>query len=483
MDLTAWSFIVTLAIVTASGAMAMVRKQETTEDYLIASRDVKPWLTALSTAATNNSGFMFIGMIGYTYRFGLDAIWLMFGWIAGDLMCWIYMHPRVRHSSEKVKANTISLLIGTSEDRAQRLLIVVAGLITIAFLGIYAAAQLKAGSTALHAVFGWNMNVGALIGTAIVILYCYAGGIRADIWTDAAQSFAMIFAMAMILVVGYLEVGGWSALMTNLSAQEAQLTEWLPSDKKFGVGLFIAGYMFAGLGTVGQPHLMTRLLAIESVEAVSRARNYYISWYAIFFIATIGVGLYARAIIPDLASLPIAQGLNDPTELALPVVAMRLLPDIFVGFALAGLFAATISTADSQIIVCSGTVTHDITSRWRDSYIASKLATLAVAAIALAIALFAPEGVFGLVLIAWSAMGASLGPVLFLRVFGLPMSAGVGVAMMVTAIAIVTAWHFSGFDDDVLKILPGTAAAALVYLCWLPFRPSRQTAAASSELA
>lgn len=443
MGMIAWSFVISLILLTASGTMAIIRKRKTTEDYLVASRKVKPWLAALSTVATNNSGFMFIGMIGYTYRYGLDSIWLMIGWVVGDLMCWLYMHPRVRRTSGEIEANTIPVLVGTWDDRSRRLLIVVAGLITIVFLGVYAAAQLKAGSAALHAVFGWNMQVGALIGAAIVILYSYAGGIRADIWTDAAQSFAMIFAMLSILVAGYLAVGGWSALMENLSAQEEQLADWFPADKRFGIGLFILGYMFAGLGTVGQPHLMTRLMAIESVSAISRARSYYFLWYVTFFLAAIGVGLYCRAIIPEISSLPIAQGVQNPTELALPVLSMELLPDLFVGLALAGLFAATVSTADSQIIVCSGTVTQELTTRWRESYLASKLATFGVTAIALGIALFAPQGVFGLVLIAWSAMGASLGPVLFLRIFGLPFNSAVAVAMMIVAIAVVTGWHFS----------------------------------------
>ena len=76
------SFIIVLVLLTLSGALAWIRKRKTPEDYLVASRNVPPWLAALSTVATNNSGFMFIGMIGYTYRFGVSSIWLMVGLIA-----------------------------------------------------------------------------------------------------------------------------------------------------------------------------------------------------------------------------------------------------------------------------------------------------------------------------------------------------------------------------------------------------------------
>jgi len=467
LNTAAWTFVALLALITASGALSVIRKRKTPRDYLVASREVAPWLTALSTVATNNSGFMFIGMIAYTYRLGIEAVWMMVGWILGDLTAWFFIHPRVRRVAGKYKLNTLSEILGINEKGQDRAVIIVAGLITVVFLAVYAAGQLKAGSTALHALFGWDMKVGALIGTAIVILYSFAGGIRADIWTDAAQSFVMIVAMIMILGAGYLDVGGWHSLMNNLQAQDPALTEWFPEHPAFGLIPYLMGFMFAGYGATGQPHLMTRLMAIKSVEAIKPARLYYFLWYIPFFIASIGVGLYCRAIIPDLTSLPLAEGLQEPTELALPVITMELLPEIAVGLALAGLFAATVSTADSQIIVCSGAVTHDINPRWRDSYLASKLGTFSVTGFSLWIALYAPEGVFGLVLVAWSAMGASLGSVLLLRIFSQPIPTVTAILMMLSANVVVILWHLSEYDDqDIFKILPGFISAFVVYATW-----------------
>lgn len=467
MNTTALTFVILLVLITASGAMSVIRKRKNPKDYLVASREVAPWLTALSTVATNNSGFMFIGMIAYTYRLGIEAVWMMAGWVLGDLTAWFFVHPRVRQAARKYNLNTLSGVIGTNDRGEDRAVIIAAGLITVVFLAIYAAGQLKAGSTALHALFGWDMSVGALIGTAIVILYSFAGGIRADIWTDAAQSFVMIAAMAMILVAGFMDVGGWTALMTNLKSQDPALVGWLPENPAFGIIPYIMGFMFAGFGATGQPHLMTRLMAVKSVEAIKPARFYYFLWYIPFFIASIGVGLYCRAIIPELNSLPVAEGLQEPTELALPMITMRLLPDIAVGIALAGLFAATVSTADSQIIGCSGAMTHDINPRWKDSYLASKMGTFTITGFSLWVALYAPEGVFGLVLVAWSAMGASLGSVLLLRIYHQPIPTWTAIAMMASAIVVVVIWHLSAYDDqDVFKILPGFAAAFVVYGIW-----------------
>jgi len=465
MTVTITTFIIVMILMTSAGAMSIVRKKKTPQDYLIASRSVAPWLSALSTVATNNSGFMFIGMIAYTYRLGIESMWMMVGWIGGDLIAWLFVHPRLRHLSDRHEENTLPGLLGRGPGKPSRAITIAGGVITFLFLGVYAAAQLDAGSTALHALFGWDMWVGVVIGTVIVIIYSYAGGIRADIWTDAAQSFVMLVSMALIMIAGYMEIGGWSALMDNLEQQDPSLVEIFPDDLQLGIPLFILGFFFAGFGSIGQPHLMTRIMAIESVQAIRRARIYYFLWFVPFFLASVGVGLYARAVMPDLTQRPIAAGLEEPTELALPLITMELLPQFFVGFALAGLFAATVSTADSQIIVCSGAMTHDVKPKWRDSYLASKIGTFTVTALALLIALFAPEGVFVLVLIAWSALGASLGSVLIIRLLGWPLNAPTALTMMTTALIVVIAWQLAGLDDDIFKLFPAMAAAFIVYAC------------------
>ncbi len=457
------TFVLVSTAVILSGAAAVVNRTKTTEDYLLASRNVPAWLSALSTVATNNSGFMFIGMIGFTYRFGVETVWMMVGWLIGDLIAWLYIHPRVRARSGEAGAVTLTALLATGPEGPRRTLVIAASVLTFVFLGVYAAAQLKAGSTALSALLGWHGGVGVLIGAGVVVIYSFAGGIRADIWTDAVQSAVMFVSMLSLLIAAFMAVGGPNALANGLAAQDPALLSVFPDNLAFGPALFVLGFVFAGLGSVGQPHIMTRLMAIESVQSVHAARGYYFAWFIPFWAACIIVGLYARVLIPDIAAAEQVAGLADPTELALPLLTMELLPNVFVGLALAGVFAATVSTADSQIIVCSGVVTQDMAPRWRGSYAASKLATIAVLMLALAIALLAPESVFDLVLIAWSALGATLGPVLIVRLFRAPLPNGLGLAMMAAGLTAVIIWHISGLDEAVFKMLPGALAAFAVY--------------------
>ena len=172
--------------------------------------------------------------------------------------------------------------------------------------------------------------------------------------------------------------------------------------------------MGAGVGVVGQPHIMVRAMSIRSGADIAKARDIYLVWYLLFTVACYGVALACRVLLPDVGAFD--------AELALPTLASEYLPAILVGLVLAGLFSATMSTADSQVLSCSAALTQDIFSRWRDSYIKSKVSTLIVAVVVLCIALLAGESVFGLVAMSWSTLGAALGPLMVVRVRRYPIT-------------------------------------------------------------
>jgi len=456
------SFIAFLGMFTAIGVASSRKKQDTADDYLVASRSVNPWLTALSAVATANSGYMFIGLIGEAWRTGLQVVWVAFGWIVGDLVTWFWVHKRVRERSERVDAASVPALLALDNDKTNhRLISIAAALLTFFLLGAYAAAQLKAGATTLHSIFGWPVEAGAVLGIIVVVAYCFSGGIRASIWTDAAQSAVMIIAMAILLFTCFTEVGGVSAVLGRLEAIDPKLVQVIPDNLLLGIGLYALGWVFAGMGTVGQPHILIRFMAIESTKAVNKARVIYFVWFTLFTMGAVGVGLYARILLPDLTT-----GVADvvmASETALPALAQKMLPSALIGVMLAGIFSATMSTADSQLLSCSAAITQDLAPRFRHSYMASKMATLAVAGVALAIALFAPQGVFSLVLVAWAGLGACLGPVLVVRLTGKPLHEFVALAMMGSALLVVVFWGDTPWGGSVYKILPAMLVAFGVY--------------------
>ncbi len=194
--MTAASFIAFLAVFLAIGIASARRAQGTRKDYYLASQSVSPALVGLSAVATNNSGYMFIGVIGYTYATGLPAIWLMLGWILGDFLASLFIHRKITMATSTTGTLSFAGLLSRWQGTNFAVFCRVASIISIMFLGAYSAAQLAAGGKALHVLFGWPQATGAIIGSVIVLVYCIAGGIRASIWTDAAQSAVMLAAMA-----------------------------------------------------------------------------------------------------------------------------------------------------------------------------------------------------------------------------------------------------------------------------------------------
>ncbi len=455
------SFLFVLALFIAIGAYSATRATKTAGDYLLASRSIGPWMTALSAVATNNSGFMFIGLIGTTYLYGISAAWIMVGWVGGDWLAWLVVHKRLRERSAAASVDTIpSFLALDAQGRRSNLLALTAGLVTVLFLGTYAAAQLSAGSKALHVMFGWPHETGAILGAAVIVLYCFSGGIRASIWTDTVQSIVMMISMLLLSVVALEQLGGFQALWSQLRAIDPKLVQVIP-DKQFGFAPFLLGWFGAGLGVVGQPHVMIRAMAIRDPEEIKKARTIYFVWYWAFSAGCILVALTCRAL------LEIPSGANFDQELALPQLALQLLPGVLVGVVLGGLFSATMSTADSQVLSCSASIAHDIfPSKKSDHYLLSRGATVAVTLMAVVIALYGSRNVFALVTLAWSLLASSLGPLMVVRVLNQPVSPIWGTAMMIGGATSALVWRYGlKFGDAVFDVLPGMLGGLLIFGC------------------
>jgi sodium/proline symporter len=347
-------------------------------------------------------------------------------------------------------------LLGAGVTGSARAVQVCAALITIIFLATYAAAQFTAGSKALEVILGWDRFTSAALGAAIVLLYCFAGGVRASIWTNVAQSFVMLGAMIMLLWTALSAVGGPQALWQKLHAIDPDLVNPVPAGLRFGFPLYLAGWLLAGVGVVGQPHVMLAVLTAREGKDLDKARHIYFGWYVFFSAAALGVALCCRVLIPQTATF-------DP-ELALPILAAQRLPAALVGLVLAGLFAAAMSTADSQLLSCSGAVTQDLFGDWRESYWASKITTAVWTGFALALALNLNQTVFSLVALSWSALAVTIGPVLAAVVFRRPLTGSTAIGIMVSALIAVVAWRFLlGYSAHVYEVLPGMLAALLVF--------------------
>ena len=463
------SFAGFLLAFTLIGVASVWKSRGTRHDYYLADSSVRPWLVGLSAVATNNSGYMFIGVIGYTYVTGLAAIWLMIGWILGDFLGSMFVHARLRQatatSGEVSYAGVLSHWYGSDNARLQRLI----GLLSLVFLLAYASAQLVAGSKALQVLLGWPAWAGAVMGAVLVALYCLAGGIRASIWTDAAQSVVMVLAMGFLLVSTVAALGGVDATLASLRAVPDYL-DWFPKDLVLpgaaGALLFIVSWLFAGLSVIGQPHIMVRFMTLDDGSKMHRARAWYYLWYIVFYCLATGVGLLSRVYLPDSASFD--------AELALPSMAMEVLPPLLVGLVLAGIFAATMSTADSLILSCSAAITHDLLPHNIENTLLIKLSTLLITACALGLALSNNQSVFSLVILAWSCLASAFAPLLIALCLGWKPNQGSSILAMFTGLGTALLWRHLELHSAVYEGLPGMLAGFATL--WLLRRPATVTA-------
>jgi sodium/proline symporter len=267
----------------------------------------------------------------------------------------------------------------------------------------------------------------------------------------------MIVSLWVLFIVSLIACGGFGELWAKLNAIDPTLTNWIPTNLPWGFFPYFLGWLVAGFGVVGQPHVLVRAMAIDSVDNIALARNINFVCSLINFVPAVGIGLTARVLLPNLMTSA------DP-ELALPNLSIELLPAILVGLMLAGIFAAAISTADSQVLSCSAALSQDLVPSAANSYRKAKIATLVVIAIVLAIALITNNSVFALVIFSWSVLACALGPLLVLRVWQKPVSVPVGITMMITGIVVAIIWNIGlNLSSAINEVLPGMAAGFIVY--------------------
>lgn len=458
-----FSFLLFMGIFAGVGIASMWVKTDTTDDYLVAGRGMHPALAALSAVSTWNSGYMFIGFIGFIFLQGYSAIWIALVSTIGQLVAWIWLYKYIQKEGSERNLRSLSSLVSSKSGAPEAK---IAAILSVFFLAIYAAAQLTAGGVALKSMLGWHEITGILIGFVLVVAYCYAGGIRASIWTDAAQSCVMIIGSTILCLVALGKVGGLSGLHNELVAIDPAMVNIYPSGLMFGATLWIAAFFLGGLGVAGQPQVVSRVMTLKDDSDRKQAMVWFFVWQTPFIALMFLIGLACRAIFDGTLA-------PEDAEEGLPMLAQSLNP-ILGGVILASIFAATMSTADSQVLACTAAITDDIKPEWNQDHGKTKGVTLAIAALATGISLVGQlfpgfgDSVFALVVFAVYGLGGIFVPLILIRMAGYEPDSQHTISMMVAALLGVLIWTLLGFGEYVFPSVPGMGAAFAVHFafCW-----------------
>lgn len=460
------SFIVyTVGIITIGIYSTKLRKR-TEDDFILANRELGPWVSALSASASAESGWVMLGLVGEAYLFGLSAFWIVPGIAAGYLFNWFVIAERLRKSTLESGAVTLpQFILHRFGVKSTALRVIPVIIITAAMLG-YVAAQMNAAGKAFDAVFHLPYWIGVLVGAAVIMTYTITGGFRAICWTDVIQASFMFVALIGMPVITLFKVGGWDAFVAGAGEIDANMLTWTGGKIGFAMLGFVIGLLGIGLGYPGQPHVLSRFMAVKDKASVKRGGTIAISWMVLVYLGAVFFGLFAKVLF----------GVMDDPEQALPRAVGEFLPPVLGGFVVAAIVSAICSTADSQLIVVSSTISRDVLpflrkdksggNRFERMQRLDRLVLVILALVSVAFALSENRVIFEFVLYAWSALGASFGPVVILGLLWRRTTKAGAIAGMLTGSIVTVVWkNTPALKSSLYELVPAFVLAfAAVYV-------------------
>ena len=435
-------------------------------EFYLGGRRMKDVVVALSAVTSGRSAWLVLGVTGTAFAMGASAVWALVGYILMELFLFLVAAPRLRRFTGRMDNITLpdffESRFGGGVEGLRRLTV----LVIVVFMTAYVSAQFAAGGKAFQSTFGIGENTGIWITAAIVLIYTIAGGYVAVSLNDVVQAVFMIFGLVLLPIVALTQIG-YQPMLATLS----ELDPTLVDPTALGIGAAI-GFIGIGLGSPGNPHILVRYMSIDNPANLRKSALWGTTWNVLMGWGALFIGLAGRAIYGEVAALP-----NEDTEQLFPLLASEFLPGIIVGFLVAAVFAAIMSTADSQLLVGASGVVRDIYQRVvpnaenRDSkhYVfVSRITVLVMVLIAGAL-LYLPGAedlVFWLVLFAWGGLGAAFGPpVLFCLFWKRTTAAGVMAGIFVGAATVVAWYYIPGLTDIIYEGVPGFIASTLAV--WL----------------
>ena len=446
----------------AIGLWAARRGKGDEEDYFLAGRGLSAVSMALSAVSSGRSAWLIVSASAAAWYSGLSGVWIFPGYITVEALLFVTVGPRLRRRSAEVGAITLSEAISGMLPASKYPIRALAGVLTILFLLTYVSAQLGAGAKTIGVVFDIDgATWGLVITAAIVLVYTVLGGYRAVVMTDVVQAILMLCGMIALPLLGLSRVGGFGPLATRLEAIDPALLSWTSSS--WG----ILGGLCIGFGSLGNPHILVRHMSLGDPSKARIAMATGTFWNVVMAAGAFLLGLVGRALYPDL------EALGGERELLFATVATDLSQQYlftgFVGLLLATLFAAIMSTCDSQLLVVAASFLRDFRSKeGGGGLLSSRIVVLATLVGAVALSYGDIPVINNLVLLSWGVLGLTFGPViLFLLYDRRTSAAGVFFGVLTGALSSSAAWFF--FARPAGKSLSYQLIPAFVLTCFVLF--------------
>ena len=458
------AFVLYFVLMIAIGVVFFVKARSGGEkEYFLGGRSMGPWVTAMSAQASDMSAWLLMGLPGSILAFGFGQMWIGIGHCIGTILNWIFVARRLRCFS--VAANdsiTLPQYLSNRFATKSLALQIICAIIFLAAFTVYVASAFVAGTTVFTSIFpDLAPSTAMIIFALIIIAYTFLGGFRAVCWTDFFQGLLMLVAVLAVPITIVLTKNLDYSLLANTVVNAKDGTEYT-----FGSSLFTSSWQDVvsglawGLGYFGMPHIIVRFMSIKDPKMVKKSAIVASIWVVLSLGAVCLIAYFGRMLVGE--ELLVA-GLQKTVFIAL---ARQLFPPLVAGILLAAIMAASMSTADSQLLVASSSFTSDIykpvfRKKASDKEVmwVGRGIVLIVAVIAYFIASSKGDGaqaIMNLVENAWGVFGAAFGPVVILTLFWRRFTYAGAIAGVVGGALTDVLWLiFLSGKTGVYEILPG----------------------------
>ena len=460
------------------------KKNKNSTDFYLGGRKLGPLVTAMSAEASDMSAYLLMGIPGLTLMCGLaEATWTAIGLSIGTYLNWLFVAKRLRKYSERIDAVTVPEFFSKRFNDKKYMLSVIAAIVIIIFFVPYTASGFSACGKLFSSMFGMNYKTAMILSAIVIVGYCTLGGFLAASITDLIQSIVMTIALFVVLGLSEGIIGGFDKIFDTAK----NMTGYFDLFKGFDVaagksgsfgGFSVITTLAWGLGYFGMPHILLRFMAIDDPKKLKISRRIASVWVVVslgiaVLIGVAGLSLVNAGIIKEYADASAAESII--VDISRFLSTRGFIPAFIAGIFISGILASTMSTADSQLIAASSSVTKDILVNTfkvklseKKEMVIARLSVIAISVVAVLLALNPNGSVFRIVSFAWAGFGAAFGPIMLFSLFFKRTTKWGALAGMLSGGVMVFIWKFLisklGGIFEIYELLPAFIISCLFIL-------------------
>ena len=455
------------------------KKNNSVDDFYLGGRKLGPFVTAMSAEASDMSSWLLMGLPGVAYLTGLaEASWTAIGLAVGTYLNWLIVARRIRLYSQRLEAITVPQFFSKRWKDERNLLSAIAAVVIIVFFIPYLASGFSACGKLFASLFGTDYVTAMVISGAVIVIYTVTGGFLAASFTDLVQSIVMTAALLIVLVFAVQQAGGMEAVMANAQSLAGYLSLSSIHDPAAGGSspyglLTICSLLAWGLGYFGMPHILLRFMAIEEEKKLKLSRRVATSWVVISMAVAVFIGVVGNAMTAGGALTKLEDSETIIVQISSLLSNHGILPALLAGVILAGILAATMSTADSQLLAASSSVSQNLFVEFfgvkfsaRQGMLVARGTMIVVSLVAMFLARDPDSSVFRVVSFAWAGFGAAFGPVVLFALFWKRSNRWGALAGMISGGAMVFIWKYliapMGGIWGIYELLPAFVVSSVV---------------------